>query len=278
MDYIVHIERRALKHSLTPYVQSGGGKGTGAGLSGAFAWDTGSVSLGVAYGSKVGFEWMAGIDQSLGGGFSLEAGIEYSWDRAWEDKEYRPRVGLLYESGGWEVALRATWSEYIEDRKDPYYEYLGRLDRKPELTVFTPWIKDPTLDLSWFRIGVTAGAYWERTPHMTGETVTRYGATFQSYFEYPLGRSVTFFSNSTYGAWFYDKDDADQEIADGIMGLRYNLGVFELASGYEHRKVWGESPMLWDSYRDVERIHQKIRFPLGNELFLTVRGSYDLDS
>ena len=34
--------------------------------------------------------------------------------------------------------------------------------------------------------------------------------------------------------------------------------------------------MLWDNYRDRERIHQKFRLPLGREIFAGVRGSYDL--
>jgi len=278
MDYIVHIDRRALKHHFIPYVQSSGNKGTGAGLTGAFAWETGAVSLGLAYGSKVGFEWTAGIEQRLGGGFSVQGGIEHSWDSAWEEKRYRPRVGLLYERDGWEAALRVTWNEYLEDRKDSYYEYKGQLDRKPEFTVLTPWMKDHSLDISWFRLGATAGSYRERTPIMRSETVTRYGATLQSYFEYSLGRAVTFFSNITGGAWFYDKDNAEQEIVSGIMGFRYNLGVFELASGYERRYVWGESPMLWDEFRYARRFHQKIRFPLGKDVFLAVRGSYDMVS
>ena len=36
--------------------------------------------------------------------------------------------------------------------------------------------------------------------------------------------------------------------------------------------------MLWDQYRERERIHQKLRFPLGRELYLALRGSYDLDA
>jgi len=131
--------------------------------------------------------------------------------------------------------------------------------------------------MSWFRLGVSAGGYWERTPLSVNDTVSRYGVTLQSYFEYPLGL-VTFFSNTTFGAWFYDRNNADQEIIDAFLGLRYNLGAVELASGYERRHVWGESPMLWDSYRNRERLHQRIRFPLGGGLFIAARGSYDMDA
>ena len=35
--------------------------------------------------------------------------------------------------------------------------------------------------------------------------------------------------------------------------------------------------MHWDAYRRRERIHQKVRFPLGREIYTSFRGSYDLD-
>ena len=60
------------------------------------------------------------------------------------------------------------------------------------------------------------------------------------------------------------------------MGVRYKIGVFQLGTAYERQFAWGESPMYWDEYRDRERIHQKVRAPLGREVFAAVRGSYDL--
>jgi LPS-assembly protein len=277
LDYIVQIDRKAMQYSLTPYIQNSEERGTGVGLSGAFGWDTGSVGLGMTYWSGIGFEWMAEIEQSLGSGFSVGVGVEYSWDEAWREKMYRPRASFLYENNGWQAALRWSRDEYMEDRKDSLHEYKGRLDREPEFTVLTPWMKEPALRLSHLRLSATWGKYRERTPDFTNDAVTRYGATLQSYAEFPLGKAAEFFWNSRYGVWFYDKNDSDQEIAEGLLGLRYRLGVLELASGYEHRRVWGESPMLWDSFREAEKLHQKIRFPLGRELFVALRGSYDLN-
>ena len=275
MDYIVHLERRALEHSIIPYVQSTDRKGVGVGLGGALQWDSGAVRLGAAYWSSVGIEWMAGVEQSIGRGLSIEGGVEYLWSSAWDEKQYTTRVGLRYERRGWEVALRRVWKEYLEIQKDATYEHRGRLDRKPEFTVLSPWMQSRTQNQSWFRLGAVAGSYRERTPLMVGDTIARYGLTLQNYFERPMGRGMTFFSNITYGAWFYSRDDSNQQVIDGIIGLRYNWGDIELASGYERRHVWGESPMLWDSVRERERIHQKIRFPVSGNLFLAARGSYD---
>jgi LPS-assembly protein len=277
LDYIVQIDRKAMQHSIMPHIQHSEEKGTGVGLSGALGWDTGSISLGITYWSEIDFEWKAEAEQSLGGGFSVGIGVQHSWDKAWREKIYRPQASLLYENKGWQAAVRWSRDEYIEDQKDSLYEYKGRLDREPEFTVLTPWMKEPALGLSQFRLGAVWGSYRESTPDFAGDTVTRYGATLQSYVEVPLGKTAEFFWSSRYGAWFYDKDDSDQEIAEGLLGLRYNLGFLEMASGYEHRRVWGESPMMWDSFRDAERLHQKIRFPLGKELFAVLRGSYDLN-
>ena len=277
MDYIVHVDRRALEYSITPYIQNSEHKGTGFGFSGALAWDSGTLALGLAYWSDVDFEWMAEIEQSIGNGFTIGGGVEYSWDRAWDEKIYHPYASLSYRRDGWHAAIRWSQDEYIEDQKDSLYEYRGRLDRKPEFTVTTPWWKDPSLQFSWLRAGLSWGNYQERTPDVTNDTITRYGAQLQSYVEVPFGKNAEFFWNVGYKAWFYDKNDADQEIVEGMWGFRYKLGFLELASGYERRYVWGESPMLWDSYREAEKVHQKIRFPLGRELFVMVRGSYDLN-
>lgn len=277
MDYIVQIERKALKYSILPYAQNSSSKGTGGGISGALAWDTGTLSLGAAYWSNIDFEWMAEINQSLGAGFAVKAGLEYSWDEPWDEKIYRPYAALSYEHKGWEAVLNWTQNEYIEDQKDSLYKYKGRLDRKPEFIVTSPWLKDRALQISWFRFGLNWGSYREETPMFKNNTIMRYGAQVQSYVEIPLSGVVEVFSNNRYGAWFYDENNADQQAIESFWGLRYKLGVVELGSGYERRYVWGQSPMFWDSYRGAEKIHQKIRFPLGKELYAAVRGSYDLN-
>jgi LPS-assembly protein len=278
LDYIVNIDRKAAQHSIAPYIQHNDDKGAGMGLSGALAWETGSVNLGVAYWTDVNFEWTANVVQSFGGGneFSIMGGIEYSWDNAWNEKIYHPRVSLNYEHQGWQAALRWSKDEYIEDRKSSLYKYKGRLDRKAELTFSTPWFDNPLSRFSYLRLETSWGDYQDKTPTFTGDVITRYGAKLHSYFEIPLSKSVQLFSNSRYGIWFYEKDYPNQKMVEGLWGLRYNLGEVELASGYERRYVWGESPLLWDGFRKTERLHQKIRFPVGREFFVFARGSYDL--
>ncbi|GHV35568.1 hypothetical protein FACS1894187_08570 [Synergistales bacterium] len=281
MDYVIDIDRKALKYSLTPYFQSSETKGGGGGLSGAFTWETGSVALGAALWSKVEAEWMAEVEQQIGGGFSVRAGVDYSWDRAWDDKLYHPRAALSYETNEWTAALRWSRKEYIEDQKNSLYEYRGHLTREPEFSVASPWLKDPALNSSWFRLNAVWGMYREDTVDFSSDTISRWGADVQSYLELPIGKSADVFWNIRYGAWFYDHGslsmDDRQEVLDGILGIRYSFGAVEMATGYERRHVWGSSPMFWDAWEKAEKIHQKIRFPVGREVFVSARGSYDLD-
>ena len=115
MDYVVRIDRRAMKYSIMPYLQSSETRGTGGGVTGSLTWDSGSLSVGVAIWSKVGMEWMAEVEQALGGGVSLRGGVAYSWDELWDETVWRPYASLSFERGGWRAALnywmttRACW-------------------------------------------------------------------------------------------------------------------------------------------------------------------------
>ncbi|NLL37698.1 MAG: hypothetical protein GX256_09295 [Fretibacterium sp.] len=277
LDYVVQIERRALKYSMVPYLQNKTDHGLGVGLSGALAWDTGSLSLGFVLWSRLELEWMVELEQVLGGGFSVRVGGVYTWDAPWDEKIFRPSASLFYDWNGWRAAFNWTKDEYIQDQKDSFYRYEGRLDRRAELTVASPWIPDPVNSSSWFRFKAAWGSYREKTPVYEGDEVMRYGLELRSYFERPLADSVEFFWDITGGTWFYDRDSFDQEWLRFFGGLRYCIGPFELGTGYERRWVWGESAMFWDQLRAAEKLHQKIRFPLGPELFFVTRGAYDLN-
>ena len=74
--------------------------------------------------------------------------------------------------------------------------------------------------------------------------ISRWGAGFRSYYEKSLGTDVDLFSKSRGEAWFYDKRNTNQQMLWSLTGLRYRIGVLELATVYEHRYVWGEGAML----------------------------------
>ena len=278
LDYVVQFKRRAVTHSFLPYFQRTSSRGAGAGITGSIGWDTGNANIGVAWASKTGWEALFEIDQDLGSNLFLSAGIEHSWDEAWKERVLRPHAALSYRYNGWDTTLRWSKNEYIEDQKDTNTEFKGRLERRPELIVTTPYFKSSKY--SWMVISAAYGRFQE-TIHgqPDGPAVTRYTIGLRNYFERTIHDkgNVQLFSLSEGIAMFYDNDDSDHEMFRSFTGLRYNLGSVELGTAYERQSIWGESPMHWDQYKKRQRVHQRVRFPVGREVFLGVRGSYDLD-
>ena len=275
LDYVVRIDRRAMKYSIMPYLQSSETRGTGGGITGSLAWDSGSLSVGVAVWSRVGTEWMAEVEQALGGGVSVRGGVAYSWDELWDETVWRPYASLSFERDGWRAVLDWSRNEYIQDQKSLRDDYKGRLERRPEVAVRSPWFRiSPE---SWISLSASWGAYREETAALRSDVISRWGAGFRGYYEKSLGADLGLFFKSQGETWFYDKDGADQQMLWGFTGLRYRIGALELATAYERRYAWGEGAMLWDRYRERERLHQKLRFPMGREVFGLVRGSYDLE-
>ena len=278
-DYVVSLKKSAMKYSLVPHIHHSSKEGFGGGITGSLGWDTGTLSFGLAAARKTGLEWMLEIEQELSREFTIMVGVDYSWDEVWNERVWRPRAALTWSKNGWTSRLRWTHDEYIEDQKDSKTKYKGRLDRKPELTVRTPWFK--TSPYSWLNLTAIYGAYSEEIYGASISSTTRYGLELHSYFEKDLWPSVIFFSDTTGVAWFYDRHHADQEMLRGFTGLKYNIGRLELATAYEKRRIWGESAMLWDQFKKQQRIHQKIKFPLfmlkDGEIYFAFRGSYDLD-
>ena len=278
LDYVVELKRRAVTYSFIPYVQRSSNRGWGGGITGTIGWDTGVLSLGYAWASKAGSEFMFEIHQEIDKNFSILAGIEYSWDDVWRDRVWRPRASLIYENNGWSARVNWSKNEYIEDQKDSEVEFKGRLERRPEIIIKTPYFKSSKY--SWLVITAAYGSFNEAIYGLPDSpNIARYGLTFRNYFERTLNEKqhLELFSDTFGAAWFYDSNNADQEVLRSLTGLRYKFGSVELGTAYEKQRVWGESPMYWDQYRDRERIHQKIRFPLGREVYTSFRGSYDLD-
>ena len=272
-DYVVQLKRRSLGYTLLPFFQRSDIKGSNGGITGTLGWETGSLSLGVSYGRSSGFEYMIEIEQEINRDFSFRIGTEYSWDDVWNEKIWRPYASLMYSHNGWAAHLNWRHNEYISDRKDSYYEYKGRLDRNPELVVWAPWFRNSRG--SWTRIFATVGQYKETLYMWPSEGYkTRYGIGLRNYSERKAG-DVELFANTEAAILRYD-DGADQEMLRSFMGVRYKIGVFELGTAYERQYAWGESSMYWDQYSNRRRIHQRVRFPIGREVYLGFRGSYDL--
>ena len=277
LDYVVELKRRAITYSFLPYFQKSDSKGWGAGVTGTIGWNTGRASLGYSWASKAGSEFMFEIDQEIDSHFSILAGIEHSWDEVWRERIWRPYASLRYQNNGWSVYFNWSKNEYIEDQKNSEVKFKGRLTRAPEFIVTSPYFK--TSKYSWAIVYAAYGSFMESIYGLPDSPfIDRYGIGFRNYFEKVLdaNKKIELFSDSQGRVWFYDKDHDDHEMFRSFTGLRYKIGAFELGTAYERQYTWGSSPMLWDQYRDRKRIHQKIRFPLGREVYTAFRGSYDL--
>ena len=272
LDYVVQLKRRQLGYTLMPFFNKSEIRGTRGGITGTLGWETGSVSLGFSYSRSSGLEYMLEVEQEINRDFAILLGVEHSWDDVWDEKIWRPYATLMYNHNGWAAHLNWTRNEYISDKKDSYYEYKGRLDRQPELIVWAPWFRNS--QYSWSRVFATIGSYKE-TLYMRPEQgfETRYGVGIRNYAEKKAG-DVELFANTEGVLMLYD--GTDQEMLRSFLGARYKIGVFELGTGYERQYAWGSSPMYWDKYSNRRRIHQRVRFPVGREVYLAFRGSYDL--
>ncbi|MBQ6972591.1 MAG: hypothetical protein IJP86_09600 [Synergistaceae bacterium] len=272
LDYVVQLKRRRVGYSMTPFFSKSEVRGSRGGITGTLGWETGSVSLGLSYSRSSGLEYMLEVEQEINRDFALRVGVEHSWDDVWDEKIWRPYATLMYDRSGWSAHLNWSSNEYISDKKDSYYDYKGRLDRQPELIVWAPWFRNS--QYSWSRIFATIGHYKETLYMMPEEGFeTRYGIGVRNYAEKRAG-DVEFFAN-TEGV-FLMYDGTDQEMLRSFLGARYKIGVFELGTGYERQYAWGSSAMRWDKYSNRRRIHQRVRFPIGREVYLAMRGSYDL--
>ena len=278
LDYTLKLDRKEVDYSFMPYFQKSQSKGSGGGVTGSIGWDTGSASIGLAGFSKSGFETMFEVRQSVGKNLSLLAGAEYSWDEEWDDRVWRPYTSLIYSfSGGWTTQLNWSKNEYIDDQKDSRTDFKGRLERAPEFIITSPYYKSSLY--SWMIVYAAFGRFRETIyQEPDSDVILRYGLGFRHYYEKKLREknNIEVFSNNQAVLWFYDTQDADQEMLRSFTGLRYTIGAFELGTGFETQYYWGESPMHWDQYKARKRIHQKIRVPAGKEIYLMFRGSYDL--
>ena len=277
IDYVMQINRK-VNYSFLPYFRKSETKGTGGGITGSIGWETGEASLGLSYMDRSEFEFMFEIEQKIDNYWSFLVGVEHSWDDEWDERVWRPYGSLMYNRNGWSGRLSWSHNEYITDRKNSLSEFKGRLDRKPEFIVWAPWFRN--FISSWMRLGATVGGYEETIKDdPETDTTTRYGMLLRDYYERPLNKTGTVeaFVDVNGSALFYDRQDDDHEMLRSFAGLRYTIGAVEFGTGYERQFAWGESPMHWDTYKDRERVHQKIRLPFGREIYVMLRGSYDLD-
>ena len=277
-DYIINVNRETrVRSAIFPTVSFQSSKGTGIGFSGPITWESGGINLGILYWTDIGFEWSAGLEQKIGKDFSFEGELEYSWDRMWDEKKYRPDISLRFTRPYWFAQLRWKKNQYTEFQKEAEYQYRGELDTSPEITVGTPWLKGS--DSAWYRISAAWGNYRASTildgTEETEPWKKRFKAAAESYWESEFG-SVGPFLNINAATMFYDEGGMRQDVISSILGLRYNLEELKLGTAYVRSWAFGETSMNWDKEFGNERIYQMLGIPFGKYLSLNILGGYDL--
>jgi len=276
-DYIVPLdprEKRALLSSFFPLILSDSDKGQGVGIGGPYVWDTGKALLNVAWWSDVGWEGKITVDQKLNDHWTIWGTMEYSYEKASDEKLHRPSWGVLHTSNGWNASLRWTQREAVAIEKNAGVTYRGVLWRNPELTILGPWSRVPLLN-AFGRIGVSWGEYEDVQPGITA-TIRRSGGEIHLYSEERLNDYRTFLKGEYRRFWYDDDKSLSQDIIDAVAGIRYSWGNVDLSTAYVRRWVSGETPMLWDFYEDREDLYQQVVIPAGKNLSVSFRGGYDL--
>ena len=279
-DYIINVSRdRSTETAIFPHILYQSSKGTGIGLSGPIAWESGSINLGAIYWSDIGFEWNAALGQKIGKDFSFLGEFEYSWDKMWQEKKYRPGMSLMFERPYWFTQLSWRKNQYLEIQKNAEYQYRGQLYTSPEFTIGTPWLNSGAI---WYRASANWGNYKDSTilengTEEIGEWENRLKVTAESYWESQFD-SVTPFLSLNVSTMFYDKDDMRQDVINSILGLRYSLWDLKLGTAYARSWISGETPINWDREFENEKTYQMVEFPFGKYLSLNILGGYDLNA
>ncbi|MCL1941506.1 MAG: hypothetical protein FWG09_06140, partial [Synergistaceae bacterium] len=213
------------------------------------------------------------------GEFLFLGELEYSWDRMWDEKKFRPDISLRYERPYWFAQLRWRSNQYMEIQKNADYQYRGQLDTAPEFLIGTPWFKGGE---AWYRVSALWGTYRASTILNSGVEETepwksRLKLTAEGYFESEWGSATPFMSLNA-SMMFYDKESMRQDVLNSIVGLKYGFGGMKLGTAYARSWVSGETPMNWDKEFENEKIYQMMEVPIGRYFYFCFLGGYDLNA
>jgi LPS-assembly protein len=255
-------------------------KGVGLGISGGVGWRGGSLALDFIGWSEEIFEMDALAVHQIMAGLSVYGGIRRAYDEDLDETAWRPRWGATYAWKGW--TLGAGWTKHellsVERRAGEISRY--ELERKPEISLYSPWFKE----------GITGGSLrvfglwgnYRDTRWGSSDSYDRTGLGFQMRGEPWARKGFTPFYNATYRHFTYDDDVLDsQDVLDARVGLLFEAGNFDFSTAYLRQWVWGRSPLRWDNYADRDELYQEIGFrvPTKNPDYswkLGMRAAYDI--
>lgn len=284
-DYIIPLnqDERRKRGSLFPKVGYESQKGAGLGVSGPFAWETGSLNLEVIGWTEGMWEGDVRLEQDIRPGLTAYGGISREYDKDRDITLWRPNWGLDYDWRGWRMNVGWAQRELVKVEKAAGRDSKFVVWRQPEVSLLSPWFEDRAVG-GRFRVFGSWGRYEDAT-NGHAQSIERTGLGIQTTGEFGHSARENFqpFYNALY--WYYSYDTSntsDQQILDAVAGIRWHAGDFKMETAYLRRWSWGNSPMQWDDYESREEIYQSvdIRFPAKGEdrwWNLGVRGAYSFD-
>ncbi|MDR3075893.1 MAG: hypothetical protein LBU26_01230 [Synergistaceae bacterium] len=247
-----HTEQR-----IFPRIGYDADKGVGLGIAGSFNWENGDVKMDFIGWSEGIFEMDALATQQVSSNLSLYAGLKRAYDKDFGEADWRPRWGVNYSLNGWGMSVGWTRRELlsVEKRAGEISRYI--LERNPEVSVSSPWFRDPAVD-GRFRVFGMWGNYRD-VRWGDEQSYDRTGLGIQITGEPGAKKNFTPFYNATYVHYMYDDDINDtQRVLDARVGVLFRAGSFDFKTAYLRQWVWGRSPLSWDAYGEREELYQEI--------------------
>lgn len=278
---LIKTDRRS-RQTILPVVGYESNKGAGLGVGIGKGWSSGYAELEAIGWTKGIWEGSLSITQDLTEDLSLYTNIGRSYNKDDRTTAWRPSWGLRYgREGGWQADLRWSQRELLTMQKRSGSDQRYVVWKEPELNIMSPWYDDAATG-GKFRLLGSAGRYEDAT-YRPGQKFDRLGLGAQLAGDFSASRDgLRPFYNAVFWHYRYSDHDEDQSILEGVLGLKWQLGKFDMESAYLRRWAWGSSPMMWDSYDDIQEIYQEIgyTFPTNDKDInwkLAVRAAYDID-
>lgn len=260
-DYIARLSPK--DQSVMPYLAYESEKGMGIGIKGGL--DLGKMGeLGIlgTYWTEDLWEAKLTYRKEVLKGLSVFIGANHLYNP--DDKEivWRQKWGMEYVSrSGWRAILFESQRELIETEMRPGLEKRYNVWRDPEFGIYSPWFGDESKGFRIRGFGIlgryqdnleTVQPWTERL--VVGAEINGSPAAEEAALHPYYGGRYVYHS--------YDGGDQTQDIIDGWIGVRWNLGEVYFDSMYFRRWADGTTPLAWDRYVDNENIYQTVSFPL----------------
>ncbi|MDD4160792.1 MAG: hypothetical protein PHO18_07590, partial [Synergistaceae bacterium] len=278
-DYIAKLTPR--DQSVMPYLAYESDKGMGVGIKGALDFGKmGELMISGIYWTEDIWEAKLNYRKEIVDGLSVFIASNRLYNSDDDDIMWRPKWGMEYLSpSGWRAVLFQSQRELVQTEMRPGQEKRYNVWSDPEFGIYSPWFGDASKGFRIRGFGIL-GRYQDNLE------------TAQPWIErLVLGAEINGFHDKEgavlrpyYGARYvyhsYDGGENTQDIIDGWVGVKWNLGEVQFDTMYFRRWADGISPLVWDRYEDNDTFYQTVSFPLPfgeswEKWTFSVRASYD---